>query len=85
MHFQKHANRHERSSIAYGGTSAFFPYEDTSAYFEKSRAKIRAQNRESLWENTSAKLLNQLLAISWKLYAGKFGWIPAAFDRKALA
>ena len=42
------------------------------AHISKSGAQKYEQNRESLWENTRAKLLNQLLAISWKLYAGKF-------------
>ena len=68
----------------YEGTSAFFPYEGMSAFFEKSNARIQAQNHES--KNTSAKsrvqnskfyMLGNFLEticweISWKPYAGKF-------------
>ena len=59
-----------------GGTSALF----------QSMAKIRAQNHERNFTSAKLEILifwkflgNYMLGKSWKLYAGKFGWMPAVF------
>ena len=75
-----------KSSIVYGGTSAFLL---TSAYFEKSSAKFdRNITNAKLGILYSGNFLeticweilgNYMLENSWKPYSGKFGWMPAAF------
>ena len=77
------------SSIGDGSTSALFQSiaKIRAQFYErKLRAqfyerKIRAQFYERKTRNSIFwKFLgNHMMEISWKLYAGKFRWIPAVF------
>ena len=57
------------SSIVYGSTSAFFPYEGRSAYFKKSSAKYERKNRNSIfWKFLGNYMLGNFLeTICWEI------------------